>query len=59
MQMMSLKYMPSKRNRPYPFMLWIKGKLYKLETFYGKSYFRPCDKRGNIFKKNNVVAFKK
>ena len=59
MQMMSLKYMPSKRNKPYPFMLWIKGKLYKLETFYGKSYFRRCDNKGRVFKINNVVAFKK
>lgn len=57
--MMLLKYMPSKRNKPYPFMLWIKGRLYKLETFYGKSYFRRCDNKGRVFKINNVVAFKK
>ena len=40
-------------------MLWIKGKLYKLETFYRKSYFRRCDNKGRVFKINNVVAFKK
>jgi hypothetical protein len=55
---MLLKYMPSKRNKPYPFIIRVKGQLLKLETFYGKSMFRRCDNKGRIFRVNNIVQFK-
>ena len=41
-------------NRPYPFIVRYKGKLYKL--FYGK--FVECDSKGRLIhrhRKNNVV----
>jgi len=54
----SLKYMTSK-NKGYPLILRLYGKLYRLQSFFGKWYFRRCDDKGNIIKKNNVVPFKK
>jgi hypothetical protein len=56
--MMLLKFMRSKRNKPYPFILKMYGKLYKLECFYGKCMFRRCDSKGRVFRTHNIVQFK-
>ena len=51
----SLKQMNSKK---YPFIIKIKGKLHKLECFYGKCMFRRCDEKGRVFRTTNVIPFK-
>ena len=41
-------------------MIWMDGKLKVLVHFYGKCYFRECDKNGYPLKKkhyNNVIPW--
>ena len=39
------------KHKRYPFMIWMDGKLKVLDHFYGKYYFRECDKNGYPIKK--------
>lgn len=45
--------------KKYPFIIRLRGQLYKIENFFGKWYVKRCDKNGKIIEKDNVLMFKK
>ena len=47
------------KKKRYPFILRLRGQLYKIEYFFGRWYVNRCDKNGKNIEKDNVVAFKK
>jgi len=55
--------MIKKPTKPYPLILKMYGKFYKLESVFGKHYLRECDKNGKVKRvakpKCKIIPFKK
>ena len=47
------------KKKRYPFIIRLRGQLYKIENFFGKWYVKRCNKNGKTIDRDNVVYIDK